>query len=238
MSIDRYTATADGPGSPGTMPHAILAYWQHGSTYFIPNRPAPAFPIPGRNRSRSPTSRQVVKLAVLHPSQECADFGTGIHQGGAGRVARVAHGNLAVRECRYLDTVPARVAPPALSPGNPAVDRLAFRCWRASFFVSLVTSGTRDTSGGTQMTSLPAPCTCTLQLQRQVTRGNMGHRRYRLHSVRKTAAHSENGLSRYLRAPPPRRPGRLSMETIFIVETLHSQSTEQGKFPRRKKFPR
>src|SRR5487761_647546 len=48
MSIDRCTATADGPGSPGTMSHAILAYWQHGSTYFIPNRPAPAFP-PARN---------------------------------------------------------------------------------------------------------------------------------------------------------------------------------------------
>src|SRR5487761_229384 len=53
MSIDRCTATADGPGSPGTMSHAILAYWQHGSTYFIPNRPAPAFPFqagiaPGR----------------------------------------------------------------------------------------------------------------------------------------------------------------------------------------------
>src|SRR5580693_8278507 len=57
-----------------------------------------------------PALRQAVKLAVLHPGQERADFGAGVDEGGAGRVTRVAHDNLAVRERRYLDAVPARVA--------------------------------------------------------------------------------------------------------------------------------
>src|SRR4029077_617523 len=59
---------------------------------------------------------QVVKLAVLDSRYECADFGAGVDEGRAGRVTGVAQGNLAVRKRRDLDTVPARIAPPALLP--------------------------------------------------------------------------------------------------------------------------
>jgi hypothetical protein len=34
-----HDATAGGSGSQSIMPRAI-PYWQHGNTYFIPNRPA------------------------------------------------------------------------------------------------------------------------------------------------------------------------------------------------------
>jgi hypothetical protein len=56
--------------------------------------------LPGHER----WSGQVVELAVLDPCQESGDLGTGVDQGGAGRVAGVPDGDLAVRQGRYLDT--------------------------------------------------------------------------------------------------------------------------------------
>src|SRR5450756_1833170 len=113
------------PGQPGhntVHQYRILATWACLLSLYIAAGPGPAN---CGKRLVPPTPLmqgrlcQVVELAVLHSRQECADLGVGVDQDGAGRMARVAHGDPAVRQHRYLDAVTARVAPAALAPGCP-----------------------------------------------------------------------------------------------------------------------